>query len=574
MNLASVMPLAAVPDTGGFASIFKIVFILVWFFLWLLFCQWVNGDTQYVRAMNRDLWNPVILFSGAIAIAVWLFLPWPGALFFVGWGLWLFIAASACAVYVILRNRHVDHAARVFTPAHIAKTIKNLGGKQEKVELAVERVPLKGADGKDLKPPTDPADIAPYETTQNLLFDALWRRATDVVLAGLAEQVKLFYKIDGVNTERLDLIARDNVEDVITLLKTAAGLDTDERRKPQFGTVTAKHPTSGGTRVEIEVKTSGTTHGERLELRIVTQEARLRLPDIGLTDKQRELFERIVKAPKGLVLVSGPKASGVTTTLYAALREHDAFMQNLHTLERQPSMELENITQNRHDPSRSDVTYARQLQSILRREPDVVMVSDCPDRETAHLAAKNAVDGKKLYIGMQARESFDALKQFVSYCADSDLAAAALLGISCQRLVRRLCVSCREAYKPDPALLKKANLPADKVEFFYRARTEPMLDKKGRPIICPNCQGSGYFGRVAVFEVLVADNTIRELIRNGQPAKVILKQCRKLGMRFLQETAFQLVVDGVTSMNEVIRGLRDEPAKAVVNDPAAQARKE
>jgi len=550
--------LAALPEPGGYLSLFKIAFMLVWVLLWLAFCQWVDKDTQYVKSMSRYGWNAIILGSGTAGLAIWLLGPWPGGLFAAGWGIWFVITAGACAIYVVMRNRLVAPAARVFTPRHIAAQISRLGSRKGRGMETVERVSITGADRKKLTPPEDAAAVQAYEAVQNLVFDALWRRATDVALAANGEAVRLIYRIDGVNTERSDVLARPQVEPAIDLLKKAAGLVVEERRKPQTGKIMAVNPTAGGTKVEIEVRTSGTKAGERLDLRIMTQEARLRLPDLGMSDQQLEQFEKLVKAPSGLVIVSGPKGSGVTTTLYAALRAHDAFIQNLQTVEIKPLMELENITQNRYDPTKADASYARQLQSVLRREPDVVMVSDCVDRETAHLAARAAAEGKKIYLGVQAKSSLDALRRFVSLCSDSELASTALLGITCQRLIRKLCVSCREPYKPDVNLLRKANIPAANVEFFYRARTEPLLDKRGRPILCPNCQGSGHFGRIGVFEVMTVDDAMRELIRNGQPSSVILKQARKNGMRDLQEMGIQLVVKGITSMNEVIRGLRDE----------------
>ncbi len=560
---------ASLPSPGGYISIAKLVFVLVWFGLWVYFCQWVDKDTQYVKSMSRYTWNGIVLGSGLAGLAIWLLLPWQGVgLFVAGWGVWLIVTAGACAVYVVLRNRVVAPPARVFTPRHLAEQLRKIGGKKAQTAEAFERVSVTMANGKKLKPPEDPAQIQPYETVQNLLFDALWRRANQVALAAVGENVRLVYKIDGVNTERRDLLTAAQVPGAIDLLKQIANLNIEERRKPQSGKIHAVNPTAG-TKVEMEVRTSGTKAGEQVELRIMTQEARLRMPDLGLNEQQLEQLDKIVKAPKGLVIISGPRGSGVTTTLYACLRAHDAFMQNLQSLERTPLMELENITQNRFDPTRADVPYARQLQSIFRREPDVVMVSDCPDQETAHLAAKSATEGKKVYLGMQARNTLDALNRFKVLCTDSELTSQALLGICCQRLIRKLCVSCREPYKPDAALLRKANIPADHVEYFYRARTEPMLDKKGKPVLCPNCQGSGHFGRVGVFEVLVLDDAIRELIRNGQPAAAILKQARKNGMRELQEVGIQLVVKGITSMNEVIRGLRDEDSPQ--NGPEASA---
>lgn len=560
---ASILWLAQVPETGGYINLFKLVWILAWFLLFLTFGQWVSEDTRIIRAMSRNLWNGVILATGAAATAIWLLGPWENwGLFFAGWGVWLILTGGACAVYVVMRNRFVSAPNRVFTPEHIMRTLQGLVGKKSKGLDIVERVVITKADGKKIPPPTDPAEVKTYETAQSLLFDALWRRATDVIFAVNADNVRLIYKIDGFPTERTDILTAENVTGVVPYFKGIAGLNPEERRKPQSGRIKALHPTMERTKVELEIRSSGTREGERIDIRIITQESRMRLPDIGLAEQQLEQFEKIIQAPSGLVIISGPKGSGVTSTLYAAMRAHDAFMQNLHTMERQPLMELENITQNLFDPGKTDVTFARQLQTILRREPDVVMVSDCSDRETAHLAAKAAIDGKKIYVGMQATNSVDALKKFVNLVADSDVASAALSAISSQRLVRKLCVACRQAYKPNLAALRKMNIPADEKDVFYEARTEPMLDKKGRPVICTNCQGTGFYGRAGIFELLTLDENIREMIRNGQPAASIQKECRKAGMRFLDETGLLAVKKGTTSLKEVSRSLKTEEQTA------------
>jgi type II secretory ATPase GspE/PulE/Tfp pilus assembly ATPase PilB-like protein len=171
------------------------------------------------------------------------------------------------------------------------------------------------------------------------------------------------------------------------------------------------------------------------------------------------------------------------------------------------------------------------------------------------------MDRKKIYMGMQARDTFDALKKLVSLAGDLDTVAQSLQMITCQRLVRKLCIACRQAYKPDPQLLKKANLPADKIEHFFRPPPGGLVDNKGNPILCTNCQGSGYFGRTGVFELLVIDDGLRELIKKGQPVSAIRAMARKNGMLYQQEVGLQKVMDGVTSMNEMLRVLREEEAK-------------
>lgn len=551
--------LAELPEPGGYMSGGRIFMILIFLFLWLVFAQWVEKDLLYVRKLNRDVWKSVVLFGGLLGFVVWLIMPWTSlGLFLAGFGLWFVLTVGACAVYVIVRNGVVDPSARVFTPKHIKQWFSTLGKGKEQKAAAVERVRLNGADGKKVPPPSDPTQAEPYEAAQKLLYDALWRRASEVEMLVASNASKLIYRIDGVATPRNDLMDRDDAERALGFVKRTAGLDIAEHRRPQEGRISGSIGTDRGM-TEIEVHTSGTTQHERLSLRIVGEETRLRLRDLGMSDTMREQLVAAVEPAGGLVLVAGPRASGVTTTLYALLRNHDAFMENLLTMEREPLMDLENITQHTYEPDKHDGSYARQLQTVLRREPDVVMISDCSDRETAHLAVKGAQDGKKIYMGIQAKDCFEALKKVISLAADTDGVADVLRCVTAQRLLRKLCVACRLAYKPDPNLLRKANLPLDRIEHFYRApKAEERVDEKGNPVICPNCQDSGYFGRTGLFELLVLDDAMRDLVRNGQPVSTVRAQARKNGMLYLQETGLQKVIQGMTGMNEMLRVLRDE----------------
>jgi len=555
--------LAALPEPGEYTSWVRIVIVLVSLLPWLLFCAWVDKDATFIRRVNRPMWNGIILGGGVVGLILWLFMPWKtGGLFAAGFGLWFVLAASTCTIYVVVRNGLVDPAARVFTPRHIKTLLASLGKKEEKL-ASVERVRLSGPAGK-MSAPTDPTQMEPYEAAQTLLYDALWRRATEVEMLVSASAVRLAYRIAGAVTARHDLLARENAERAMAFIKEVAGLDVDEHRKPQSGEITAAVVISDRGSSDIEVKTSGTTQHERLSLRIIGEETRLRISDLGMSPKTLERFEALVAGPPGgLFVICGPRSSGITTTLYALLRMHDAFMTNLLTIEREPLRELENITQYIYDPTKHDGSYARQLQTVLRREPDAVMVSDCLDRETAHLAVKAAGEGKRIYVGMLARDSFDALKKLLSLAGDTDLVADVLRTIVSQRLVRKLCVACRLAYKPDIGLLKKANLPVDKIEHFYRPpKAEEMMDDKGNPRVCPNCQNSGYYGRTGLFEMLEVDPLMRQLIANGQPLTALRAQARKNGMLYLQEVGLQKVIGGTTGMNEMLRVLRDEEGAA------------
>jgi type II secretory ATPase GspE/PulE/Tfp pilus assembly ATPase PilB-like protein len=549
--------IARLPEPGGYISIWKPLALIVALGLWAAFGQWVNTDSQQVR-MKRSLWNGIIMASGTAGLLAWLLMPLAGHLFFLGFVIWALIAGGAAAVYVVYRNGLVPNSRRVFTKAHILSKIGGGRRKQKRAE-AFEKVKLTDGHGKTVKVPEDDEEIAAFCATQDLLFDALWRRATQVDMVVGAETARLAYRIDGIVAERKDLIDHKRAELAFRFIKRIAGLDVEDRRRPQQGKISAQFAGSIDTNAKIEVRTSGSTAGERLQLGVLSEESQFHLPNLGFAPQRLARFTELVELPQGMIIVSGIPQSGLTSTLYAALRSHDAYQQHIHALERKPPLyELENITQHRYDEATSKISYARQLQSIIRREPNVVMIDHCADQDTARLTTNAALKGLKIYIQIHAKDSVLALHQMMQLVENHGDFAQALLCVTNQRLVRKLCTSCREAYKPDPALLKKVNLPAEKIEHFFRPPSQQIVDKKGNPIICSDCQGTGYVGRAAVFELLVIDDAFRKVIKANADVPVLKAQARKNRTLYLQEEGLLKVMDGVTSMNEIIRGLRDD----------------
>ena len=303
---------------------------------------------------------------------------------------------------------------------------------------------------------------------------------------------------------------------------------------------------------------SGTTAGERLRLKVVKAASHKRLDELGINPQRLEKLKEVIQHPAGLVLLSGLKGSGVSTTQYAILRAHDAYIQNVHILERKALYDLDNITQAEVKTGTEGATYSRQLQSVLRREPDVVGVGECEDADTARIAVRAAGENRKVYLAIEGKSSFDALSRLMAFTEDNNLVAKALLAIVNQRLIRILCPSCRQSFKPDEKLLRKANIPSDKVEHFHRPPTEPVYDRKGREIICQTCQGAGYVDRTGIFEIMIADDAVRKLIAAGAPIKQIKAQARKTRMLYMDEEGLLKVIDGTTALDEVIRVLRDD----------------
>ncbi|MCP4591583.1 MAG: Flp pilus assembly complex ATPase component [bacterium] len=523
---------------------------------WAFACQWADVDADYVKT-RREQWNLIILAGGVAGMFVLFFVPWPGSLFFLGLAFFLLLAGGGLLAYIFHRNGRVTKGARVLTPSHVKRLIAHRPGeKQEKVDKGI-RVLLATVDGKSVKRPEDRDEAECFDELQEFLFDAFWHRSTEVELAIGAEKTRLVYRVDGVASERSEELSVETADRVIGYMKKLAGINPEERRRPQTGFVQVALLAAGADMSRVEVVTSGTTAGERLRLKAQSPAQLKQIDELGIAEPRVDSVRALVKAPTGLVLFSGPRQSGVTTTQYAVLREHDAFMQNLHTLEKAPLLELDNVTQHkyRNDP---DISYARQVQTVLRREPDVMLIGECQDRETAQLACESAAEEKKIYLAIEAGSCIDALARYLAFVEDPPKVAEGLLGIINQRLIRTLCTTCRQSYRPEEKLLRKANLPVDKIDTFYRQPTEPVLDRRGKEAICQTCQGSGYVGRTGVFEVLVVDKEIRALITQGAPLKAVKAQARKKRMHYLQEEGLLKVMDGDTSLNEVLRGLRTE----------------
>jgi type II secretory ATPase GspE/PulE/Tfp pilus assembly ATPase PilB-like protein len=549
--------LGAVPSNFGYVHPLKILGVVLLTFGWAAVAQWIDRDTDAVKT-KREQWNLIVLAGSAVGFFVLLFVPiWHGALFFLGIGFWLLITGGAVFLYVLHRNGRVTPGARVLTPAHLKRVLSG-GPKKARVKKGKgQRVSLSGHDGKFAEPPDEYEEYADYEVAQDFLYDVLWRRASDVDMLVGKEKYRVVFRVDGVASERKEGLSAEDGERLFRYLKKLAGLNVEEIRRPQEGKIEMALLSESDHMGETLVLTSGTTAGERFRLQMKAETKLMRTHELGLAEPRHKQLKEQMAKPIGLVLFSAPARQGLTTTQYAVARGHDAYMQNIHTLERNALLEVDNITQQVYGGNNADVDYARMLQTVLRREPDIVLVSDCDDRETARIATRAALEDRKIYLGIRASDSFDALGKFLGLLEDHEAAGRALLAVVNQRLLRMLCTECRQAFKPDEATLKKLNLPVGKIDRFYRPPPEPILDKKGNEIICPNCRGSGYVGRTGVFELLIVDPVVAKLIAQGASINRIKSQCRKNKMYYLQEEALLKVIDGTTSMNEVLRSLKE-----------------
>ncbi len=557
--LALVELLGQLPQSSIYVSPFKLLAMLVLFTLWVLYAQWVDKDTIAVNTF-RVVWNVVTLATGFVALALLLLLP----IFWAGLAAFAVVNLSAAAVYIIHRNGLVEESDKVLTAAHLKRVFTQgfRGGKAKKAVEVKERVRITTPAKKIVQIPEEEAAREQFRIVQDLLFEALFRRASLVELLPAGQATKITMQVDGVSAER-EPLPRAAGDGVVSFIKTIAGLNLEERRKPQAGKLMVA---VGDNKYDLQVKTDGSTAGEKLTLRFIGAEKSLKIADIGFSDAQLQTFRNEVMAPEhGVVLVSTPPACGLTTTIYSIARSHDAFLLNIQTLEYAKDLDIENVTQHVYSGD-GDKTFAAELQKVVRTDPDVVVVPELRERQAAVIAAQAGVEKQKVYLGLNAGDVFETLAKWIQAVGDPTLVSKSLLAVVNGRLLRVLCNSCKQPYKPEAARLQKMNMPADSV--LHRP-PEPQVDKHGNPIICQSCQGSGYLGRTGVYTILVADDGLRQVIRKGGSVADIQAYVLKKGGLNLQAQALQKVVSGVTSIEEVARVSSSKPASKPAAGPSA-----
>lgn len=527
---------------GFYISPVKLVVFLLGLFAWLPLLKWTNADAVKVRT-NVQKWSTAILAAGAAGLIIWLVIP----IFIIGLLMYIIAIGTTAVIYIMHRNSIVDEYRKVLTKEHIKSLFVDEQKQLEKITKGI--VFVTANKNKAPVPMPKTPEFFGYKTSQEFFDDAIRRRAEYISLTPADQQYNILYAIDGV-VEKQNPRNKEEVEFFIRYLKNLADLDIEEHRKPQTGRFVAQ---KDGKPFGWEVTTAGTTAGEQVKLKFVAEYSFKMLPDLGLMPEQLEMLKGIAQGPKGIFIISGPKKSGVTTTFYSLIRNHDPFLNNINLLEKQPAGEVPNVTQNVYTlGDTGTTTYAKRFHIMLRTGPDIVGVEHAEDKDIAKLACAAAKDNKIAYITFEAASVIESISKWINLVADRELAIDSLIGLSNQRLVRKLCEQCRQPYEPNKELLRKHNIPADKIKAFYR-NGEIQYNKRGKPIICQHCQGTGFYGRTAILEAIVLDKETKQLLKQAKSSGDIGTILRRARMLYLQEQAIRKVADGVTSINEVIR---------------------
>ncbi len=373
-----------------------------------------------------------------------------------------------------------------------------------------------------------------------ILTQAKRDRASDVHIEPSQEVVRVRFRIDGALKEVLLLPSNMGVG-LVSRIKIMAGMNIVERRRPQDGQLTIA---IDGKDTDVRVSTATTIWGEKCVMRILDKtRSVLRLHDLGMPTDTHETFSRLVKAPFGMVLCAGPTGSGKTTTLYATLAQVSDPTKNVMTIEDPVEYTFPSINQIQTN-EQAGLTFATGLKSILRQDPDVILVGEIRDVETARIAVQSALTGHMVLSSLHATDSVSALHRFLDMGIESFLIASSVIGVVGQRLVRRICPSCKTAYTPTEEEMifyeESGGLP--KTDFFYG-------------IGCNFCGHTGYQDRVGVYELLQMTPEIKRLIVGWATQDELRRLAQKQGMRGLREEAISLVTQDITTISEVIRSI-------------------
>jgi type II secretory ATPase GspE/PulE/Tfp pilus assembly ATPase PilB-like protein len=437
----------------------------------------------------------------------------------------------------------------VGAPSAIQSILKKSESSQRVLEEATEGFQLKVVKEDETGEESLTVDKLTSDTSpvirlvDSTVFTAIQRRASDIHIETGDDAVYVKYRIDGVLQPAMRPIAKEFHSPIISRIKVMAELDIAEKRVPQDGRFRMRMP---GKTIDFRVSIMPSVYGEDAVIRILDKESiseqftELKLDILGFPEQELRRFRKYIREPYGMVLVTGPTGSGKTTTLYAALSEIKSIEDKIVTIEDPVEYQLRGITQIPINEKKG-LTFARGLRSILRHDPDKIMVGEIRDPETAQIAIQSALTGHLVFTTVHANNVVDVLGRFLNMGVEPYQFVSALNCVLAQRLVRLICSHCKRPTKVEPKLLEESALDPK------LAQTQQFYEGAG----CIECGGTGFKGRTAICELLDLSDRIREMILDRRPNSEVKKTAHEEGMRFLRESAVEKVLLGLTTLREI-----------------------
>ena len=464
----------------------------------------------------------------------------------------------------------------------LGKTIIAVAASEESIVDAINRVyerkdetalaeAKEGEEVEELRDLIDMTDEAPViRWVNNLFYTAVKERASDIHIEPTDEKVIVRYRIDGRLIPRKEA-NRGFLSSIVSRVKIEAGLNIAEKRLPQDGRISKK---IAGKVVDVRVSTIPTAKGERVVMRLLDKEqVLLNLIDLGFARRELDQLEHLISRPNGIILVTGPTGSGKTTTLYACLNKINTPEKNILTAEDPVEYELRGIGQMQVQP-KIGLTFASGMRSFLRQDPDVIMVGEIRDHETADIAIHASLTGHLVLSTLHTNDAPSAITRLVDMDVKAYQLSSSVLAVLAQRLVRKLCDHCKTPYTPtDQDLLElgiDASMAQEKLVELQKLAATTVIGNSNPPTLpdpasagsgkltfhhhngCEECGNTGYRGRIGIFEMMKIDEPVRREILNNSDAKTIQRVAQKQGMRLLREDGARQVVAGVTSVEEVL----------------------
>ncbi len=542
--------------TGSYLSWIKLGSIFLFYLLWVKTSDWVNTDCQILQ-MPYSVWN-VINFAPFVA-ALFLVLTIP--IFAAGMTILVLAYIVPLAIYIVQRNSIVDPHERVMTPAHIRYLLSGqarkagLGFSSERKAAHEKGAPvtfeaLGGTDKQNQANIISARQSSGYLMAKELVAELVNQRADKCMLDYTRDAVAGRYQIDGVwhESEGQD---REAGDEMLGVFKRMGNLNVEERRKRQSGEFSAEFE---GTTFKCMLISQGTQTGERVVLQIDRPRTSFgSLRELGMREKAEEKLREILALDEGIVLFSSPPGGGLTTTMTLALGLTDRYLRDFLAFQDAASPEplAENIELVTYDVRKGEQPE-RVLETLLRREPNAVVVYDLANADVVKTLCDASMDSKMITTVIRAKEAVEALLRVLLLKVPAAKFAPAVRAVINQRLIRRLCEECRQPYEPSPQLLKKLGIPEGRVDHLYRPPDPSQENDKP----CPQCNGIGYYGRTAIFEILQVDDKIRQALMKQPKLEILRKISRQAGNRNLQQEGIVLVAQGITSVQELSRVLK------------------
>lgn len=541
---------------GGYLSIFSLVVYWLMFLVWIKAVDWVNRDTVQTR-MSTALWIPIVFFPFFIGFFVFaLSVP------YVGFLLTLAALVTPMAVYVVFRNKKVDPHQRVFTPDYFrhffsgkARAVGVKVDAEKKFDYQkgapVELTAMGGVDDQANQANLIKSRQSPgFLVAKEVISDALDLRADRVMLDFTQQAVGVKHQIDGVwhDDQPRD---RESGDAMLEVMKMLANLNPAERRARQDGNFGAQHQNRDYT---CRISAQGVQTGERVVVLFEGAQVAIEsLEAAGMRPKMVEQVKEALGGSQGLALISAMPSGGLTTTLTLTLKSLDRFMRDFYIVEDKAHTEgdVENVQHVPYDAAAGQ-TPADVLGALFHKDPDVIVAPNWSDAKTVAALCEQAVEDSLVIGTIRAKEAVEALLRVLALKVPARQFAPPAKAVLNVRLIRKLCEQCRQAYAPNPEMLKKLGIPAGKVQAFYRPPPAPEDPKE----ICQACRGIGYVGRTGIFELLAVNDKLRQAMGQQPKLETLRKVARAAGHRGLLEEGLVLVARGVTSLQELQRVLK------------------